>query len=106
MGRYIKELAEMFNERKNPNIVGVTIGEITSLSPIRISYGDSIILKPHQIVIADSLLNGYTAEYTDDNGTTTVTKKITIKNELNIGDKVIIIASNSNQKYFVIDKVG
>lgn len=106
MGKYLKELAEMFGERNNPATIGVTVGEVKSLNPIKISYGDRIILDSHQLVFADSLLNGYTAEYTDDNGTTTVTKTITIKKELTVGDKVIMIASNSNQKYFVLDKVG
>lgn len=106
MGKYLEELAEMFGERNNPNIVGVTIGEVISVSPMKIGYGKSVILESHKLVFADSLKNGYTAEYTDDNGTSTVTKTITIKKELSIGDEVIMIASNSNQKYFVIDKVG
>lgn len=106
MGKNLKELAEMFKQRDNPNSIGITIGEVIKVSPIEIKYGDSIILKDSHLVIVDSLKNGHTAEYEDDNGTSTVTKTITIKNVLTVGDKVIMIAANSNQKYFVIDKVG
>lgn len=106
MGKYIKELAEMFNDRNNPSWIGITIGEILSVDPMEIKYGDNIILRDKHLVIADSLLNGYKVEYIDDNGTNEIKRSLTIKNKLVAGDKVIMVASNSNQTFFVIDKVG
>lgn len=101
----IDKLAKLFSDRDNPSHINITIGEVISAAPIRIKYGENVILESKHIYIAHSLLNGYTVDFEDDNGTTIVTKEITIKNELASGDKVIMVPDNSFKHWFVIDKV-
>lgn len=100
----LDKLANLFVERNNPFQISITIGEVIAISPIRIKYGENVILESRHLYIADSLISGYTGEYTDDNGTSTVTKNVTVKNELKSGDKVIMIPDNNFKKWYVIDR--
>lgn len=100
----LDKLASLFKERNNPSIIGITIGEVISVNPIRIKYGTSIILDTSHLIFADSLINGYAGEYTDNNGTTIETKTVTVRSELQAGNKVIMIPSNDFKKWYVLDK--
>ncbi|SDZ19463.1 DUF2577 family protein [Tindallia californiensis] len=55
----IDKLAKMFEERENNTIITATIGEVLSMSPPRIKYGDNIILERDRLVFSNHVLNGY-----------------------------------------------
>lgn len=85
--------------------VGIVIGDVIGISPIRIQYGDRIILEPTDLCFASGLIEGYQGEYEDDNGTNVVTKGIAVTNSLEIGDKVMMIPDNNLKRWYVIDKL-
>lgn len=103
MSNNLKELANMMQPFK-PSI-GITVGKVLSVDPYRIQYGDKIILESKHLRFTSALINGYTGDYTDDNGTSTATKQVTVKNNLQVGDQVILMPDNSNKIWFVIDRM-
>ncbi len=107
----LDKLVKMFKDRENQTQIGITQGEVIGVSPLRIQYGDRVILEQRHLVVADSLVSGYTGEYTDndtisDVGLVVTTKTVTTTNPLQVGNKVIMIPDNSMKKWYVIDKVG
>lgn len=80
----IDKLTKMFTERDNPQNIGMTIGEVISVSPIRIGYGESIILESRHMMVSYSFLQN---------------------EQLQSGDKVMMIPDNNNKIWYVIDKV-
>lgn len=102
----LDKLAKLFADRTNPYTINITVGEVLSASPLRIQYGDSIILEERHLIVADSLVNGFTGEYEDDNGSAVETKTITVKNPLEQGDQVILIPDTEFKTWFLLDKVG
>jgi hypothetical protein len=101
----LDKLAMMFAARDNPTLVGMTTGTVIGIDPLRIQYGDGIVLEPRHLAVSYSLLNGYTGQYTDSNGSSSTTKEVTCKYELQAGDKVMMIPDNALKKWYVIDKV-
>lgn len=77
----ITELAKMFKDRNNPNILGVQIGVVVSPLPnLIIRLGEQILLDNEELILAYSL------------GTL-------IKD-----DEVILLPTTDNQTFFVLDK--
>lgn len=58
----LDKLVQMLKERENPVHITATIGEVISINPIRIKYGDNIILEQRHLVIASDVLSGYTRQ--------------------------------------------
>lgn len=77
----ITELAIMLKQRDNKIPTGVITGTVASTSPPRVSISDRIVASGSNLIIANSY-----------------------RNSMQKGDPVIVIASNDNQKYYVIDK--
>jgi hypothetical protein len=91
----INELAKLFKERENPQQFGINTGKVVSLSPLKVAFGESIILEGDNLVVSASACYEYVL------GAETVQQK----NKLSIGDEVILIPSIDIQKYYLIDKV-
>lgn len=102
----LDKLAKLLSGNNNNFNVNIAVGEVISTSPIKIKYGENIVLETRHLVVSDSFINGYTGQYTDDNGTNIVTKTISVKKEINTGDKVILIPDQNLKKWYLIDKVG
>jgi hypothetical protein len=109
----INELALMFKERNNEHYLGPITGTVISPPPeIKIScFNGSAIFDKSKLIIAASVLNGYTRKTTIDGVSTTAASSITkIEGELSFtdklasGDEVILIPTQDKQTYFVIDK--
>ncbi|NBI30903.1 DUF2577 family protein [Chengkuizengella marina] len=79
----IDKLAQMFKERENQDYIGVTIGNVISTSPLRISYGQSVILESRHLVISKTFFNSHAEK----------------------GDKVMMMPDNKLKKWYVIDTV-
>lgn len=106
MGKYTKELAEMLGAKQGGPAIQIAVGEIISVDPIRVHYGDKVILSSRQLYFSDSLLNGYEAEYEDTTTNGPVKRKVIIKNELKIGDELMMIPTSDLGAWYVIDKVA
>lgn len=103
MSKNLEILAEWLTEKKQS--LGIVTGKVISINPIRIQYGDRVILNQANLRFTNSLINGYQGEYTDDNGTSVITKQATVRAELAVGDQVMMIPDNNNKIWYVIDKV-
>lgn len=92
--------------------VAVEVGNVLSVSPIKIKVSENLILSEMQLIIPKSLTRysipmTYNLNCSEEvehehkiNGTTTVT----FDNSLKVGDKVILVRQNGGQKYVVLDK--
>ena len=97
------ELAQLFKERDNKERQGVGVGVVASLSPLTISF-NNFMLDSERLVIASKLKKEYaTDSQTVGNHGSHLHKW---SDPLEAGDLVIIIASEDNSRYYVIDKVG
>lgn len=99
----IKELAKMLRERENVRMQGIGVGVVVGLTPIKITF-NTLLLTSDRLVIAKRLKEIYSTslESVGDHGT----HNHSWNDSLSKGDKVIIIPSEDNSKYYVIDKVG
>ncbi len=102
----VEKLGMMFKERTNKFNVNITSGEVVSVSPLKIKWGEDIIIESKKIILANLISSGFVVEYTDSTGTGSTTKTITIKNPLKVNDKVIMVPDDDFNMWYVIDKVG
>lgn len=102
----LEKLANLFIERTNPFNIPVGQGNVISVSPLQVQFGDSIILDASHLIVNRILAEGFTVDYEDDNGTSITTKTITIKDPLQVGDKVILIPDSEHKTWYLTGKVG
>ncbi len=77
MGKFIEELGRRI---KPPTMrIGVTTGEIISLSPLAVRINEAIVVKRPQLFYARGLV-------------------------FEIGDRVIVTASEDNQRFYIVAK--
>lgn len=122
-------LAKMLKNRDNKEYIGAVVGNVLSTDPIKIGILDNkIILDSSLIYLCSSLkenfirnatmeIDNYTVDInaTDSRGDTieiiNVNKKdnyntkITFKDILKEDDKVLVIAAEDNQNFFIVDKL-
>ncbi|MHC1683413.1 MAG: DUF2577 family protein [Clostridiaceae bacterium] len=89
------ELAKLFRERDNPDLLGIDVGKVVSVSPLKVSLGNRIILDLEFLIVSE---NAY-YKYELNNGSLVKT------NNLTIGDEVVLIPTPNKQTFFLIDKV-
>jgi len=102
----IEKMAQLFKERNNPSVITITTGTVISASPLRVQWGDLVILEAESLVVASLVKTGFTVEYTDENETGTTTKEVTIVDPLEAGDEVILVPDVDLKRWYIIDKVG
>lgn len=116
------QFAKMFKERDNKSKIGNIIATVVSTSPLKLSiFSGESILQKEQLYCCNSLLANYSHDFTvsdldlkiqDDNGITTTERqittfkgKITFEDTLKVNDKVLLVNTEDEQTYFIIDKV-
>lgn len=57
--RLAQRFVEMHKANRNPPSTAPRVGTVISVSPLKIQYGDSIILESRHLIIAESLVEGY-----------------------------------------------
>lgn len=85
---WANDLAKEFKKRDNQEFFGAVSGTILSLSPLKIGIYDN--------------------QFMVDNNNGSISKTINdliTGNGLNINDKVLIIATENNQTFFIVDKI-
>ena len=88
-------------------------GKVTSVSPIKISVEQKMILTSAQLVLTrnvtdytvDVSIDWNTDDVNDHNHKVVGVNKITIHNGLKIGDEVVLLKKKGGQKYLILDKV-
>lgn len=60
--RLARKFAEMHNANRNPPSTAPRVGTVVSISPIKIQYGENILLDSRHLIIADHVMNGYKRE--------------------------------------------
>lgn len=89
----------------------VRLAEVISISPVRLRWGEGIILENDKLVIPQIYKEGYeipfSYRYMNTAGNmTTETEKLKLKIELTIGDKVTVAPDEHWKQWYIIDKVG
>ncbi|MEG0775501.1 DUF2577 family protein [Clostridium sp.] len=80
----VSELAKLFHERNNPKKLGTQVGKVIAAFPnIKISLGKKVVLDKDNLIICDAIYN-----------------KVLVRN-----DEVVLIPTNDEQRFFLIDKV-
>lgn len=80
----MEKLAKMFNDRNNSFVVNITTGNVLSVSPLKIQWGDSVILSEVNLVLSKTITNA----------------------TMQIGNKVIMVPDNDYKIWYILDKVG
>lgn len=88
-------------------------GKVTSVSPIKVSVDQKMILTSTQLVLTrnvtdysvDVSVDWVTNDVNDHSHKIEGVNKIIIHNGLKIGDKVVLLRKKGGQKYLVLDKV-
>lgn len=119
-------LAKMFKERDKSNNIGACVGKVVGVDPLKISILDgNIVLQENQLYITEGLLKKeYKFELIagDNVGNIAITSKpanplisinindkdktkLTLHFELKVGDEVLLIPTENEQVFFIVDKV-
>lgn len=96
------KIAKLFKERENQSRIGPIIGQVVAVDPVKVSiFEGNATLSGNNLYCNSSLLKH--SKTCVING-----EKILIEfeNELNIGDKVLVIPTESEQKFFLINKLS
>lgn len=91
------EFAELFKENQNIEYIGIIVGTVVGIDPLKISiYGGQAFITEENMYICKNA-----TEY----NMTVSTGGFVIHEGLKVGDKAAVVATEDNQKFFVIDKV-
>lgn len=107
------ELAREFKKRNNNSKLGALVGKVISTNPVRISLLNGQIIAQNNIYICNSVLLdditldvSYNLDNIAEHGAVSTSGKLTIKNEyLKNNDLVLVVSSEDNGTFFIIDKV-
>ena len=107
------ELAREFKKRNNNSKLGALVGKVISTNPIKISLLNGQVIAQNNIYICNSALLDditldvdYNLDSIAEHGTVNTSGNLTIKNEyLKNNDLVLVICSEDNINFFIIDKV-
>ncbi|MDT3415592.1 hypothetical protein QO009_001450 [Brevibacillus aydinogluensis] len=63
--RLAQKLAQMYKDNRNPLSTAPVVGKVLSVNPLRIQYGENIILEQHKLIVAERLMTGTPVEITE-----------------------------------------
>ncbi|MGE4272055.1 MAG: DUF2577 family protein [Desulfitobacterium sp.] len=97
---YDIELAKALKSRNNISKIGAIVGKVVGINPLKISIlGGDVLLTGDSLHVCREATE-YTMEVTTTDGAGTA------KHEgLKLNDRAALIATEDNQKFFVIDKL-
>ncbi|ENK1244715.1 DUF2577 family protein [Clostridium botulinum] len=103
---YRVEFAQWLKDRDNKERLGTTTGEVVKGGlDYRISIMDNqLYLEPSNSTLCNSLKDRV-EERTIELNNTSYNAKITYSNVLKKYDKVLVIANESGQHFFIVDKI-
>lgn len=94
----IKKVALDAIEESNP--CTVLYGTVTGINPLKINIEQRLTLDKDHLLLTDNVKD-YDVDVTNIKGK----QKVTIHNDLKIGEKVLLLRIQGGQKYLVLDRV-
>lgn len=103
---WAEDLAKEFKNRDNKKPFGAILGDVINIEPLKISIFDNkVMLTGEHFYVCNSLTDKYVRQADIEINGTVNDSKITYKNILKVGDKVLCIPSSDGQSFYIIDKV-
>jgi len=113
------ELAKLFKDRDNKNLIGPCVGKIAGVNPLKVSIlNGQITLQATQLYITSGLQNkSYTIDINGENVSGSVSPSgnltslnvtngsATLKYGLKVNDEVLLIPADNGQVFFIVDKI-
>jgi hypothetical protein len=90
----------------NAGLVGVMEGEVVSAPPnlkVRLKNNSKLIISKELLVVPQKLTD-YTMQCSIMTDTEEITS-ITLKNNLKIGDKIMLVSFEGGQRFYILDKI-
>ncbi|MBU7320270.1 DUF2577 family protein [Paenibacillus oleatilyticus] len=102
-----RKLVEMNKANQNPPSVALRTGEVVELNPLKIQWGENVILTEDKLVLPEVYTTGYQIpnRYMNTNGSM-VEETIPWKLSFAVGDKVVISPDEYLKIWYVLWKVG
>lgn len=97
----ISQLREVIGKLGHNRELFVEQGVVTSESPLQIELDEEVVIDADEIIIAEHLTKHTRQAYL--NGSAQLTS-IAFDDELSLGDRVIVLADDDTDEYFVIDR--
>ncbi|MED4599865.1 DUF2577 family protein [Paenibacillus validus] len=101
-----KKIADLHNVNRNPPSTAPRIGTVADINPLKIQWGDHIILAEGKLFIPKIYREGYMIpnRYQATDGSM-VEETILWKIDLAVGDKVIIIPDENLKMWYIVDAI-
>lgn len=108
----IKQISAEANEAGQPT--DIVYGTVMSDSPLEIMLDQKTILTSEFLTLTESVTNhqvdmNFSCSTENEDGHShkiNFSSKVTINNQLKVGDKVIMIKQSGGQNFIVLDKIG
>jgi hypothetical protein len=102
--RLARKFAELHKQNRNPPSTAPRTGKVVGVNPLKIQWGEHIVLTEDQIIVPTIFKQGVEIpnRYMNTEGAM-VEEKLVFKPELKKGDKVIIIPDESLQLWYLFD---
>jgi len=105
--RLARTIAKLHRENRNLPSTSLRVGEVVGINPLRVQWGDSIIISEEKLVIPKLFTTGYPIpnRWQDTSGNMiddTLVWKIT----LSPGDYVVIAPDEYLKVWYIIDLLG
>lgn len=105
MGRNLTKLSVEIKKRNNEKFIGIVVGTVVSINPLSISiYGGKSIFSGERLYVCKNATE-YKIPFTLSSPDGAVSGTITHEG-LREEDRVAVIATEDNQKLFIIDKLS
>jgi hypothetical protein len=101
-------IVDLMQENVNPPSTAPKIGEVVETNPLKIKWGDSIIINEDKLFLPKVYKSGHDFEipnrYQDTNGNM-INEEIdwNMKITLSVGDKVIIVPDEHYKMFYLVD---
>lgn len=104
--RLAKKLADMHQKNTNPPSTACRVGTVVSVSPLKIQWGEHIVLTADKLVVPKLYREGYNipCRWQDTTGNR-IDAEMTLKVELKKGDKVMIAPDADMKLFYVLAEV-
>ncbi len=85
---------------ENSQMCDLRYGEVVKTSPLNVKITSQFTI-PNSLLIVPEHLTDHQVKVTIDG----VAKTMTVKNALNVGDKVALLRKQGGQSYFILDRI-
>lgn len=102
-----KKIADLYKQNRNPPSTAPRVGTVLEASPLKIQWGDNVLLTEDKLFVPRTFRDGYIIPYRwqDTNGNM-VDDETIFKVSLDPGDKVIIIPDEYLKMWYIVEKLN